>query len=76
MLNYNALGIRMTVSLLHSKLCKKKQSLTIDSDLAITITVASGEESLGLLVSESSGGGREVLQEQPVKGERGSAGLQ
>lgn len=40
-------------------------SLTIDSDLAITVAVTSGKESLGLLVGECSGGGNEVLQEQP-----------
>lgn len=44
---------------------EKKRSLTIDSDLAIAVTVTSGEEILGLLVSEGSGGSREVLQEQP-----------
>lgn len=42
-----------------------KRGLTIDSDLAVTVTVTSGEESLGLLVGECSGGGNEVLQEQP-----------
>lgn len=47
------------------KCSKRKKTLTIDSDLAITITVTSGEESLGLLVSECSGSSREVLQEQP-----------
>lgn len=46
------------------------KGLTIDSDLAITITVTSGEESLGLLVSECSGGSREVLQEQPKRWSR------
>lgn len=51
-------------------MCRKvhhapQRTLTINSDLAITITVTSGEESLGLLVSECSGTSREVLQEQP-----------
>lgn len=65
-------GIRMTLFKFKFKdVQKRKRNLTIDSDLAITITVTSGEESLGLLVSESSGGGREVLQEQPGKGEGG-----
>lgn len=44
-----------------------QRTLTIDSDLAITITVTSSEESLGLLVSECSGTSREVLQEQPER---------
>lgn len=43
------------------------RTLTIDSDLAITVAVTGGEESLGLLVGECSGSGREVLQEQPVR---------
>ena len=38
---------------------------TVSSNLAITVTVSSGEESLGLLVSECPGTSREVLQEQP-----------
>lgn len=59
--------------LLHSKIGRKERSLTIDSDLAITITVTSGEESLGLLVSQGSGSSREVLQEQP--GGRNNRGL-
>lgn len=41
-----------------------QESLTINSDLAITITVTSGKESLGLAVGECSGASREVLQEQ------------
>lgn len=47
--------------------------LTINSDLAITITVTSGKEGLGLLVSESSGTSREVLQEQPVRWTQGES---
>lgn len=43
--------------------------LTINSNLAITISVTGLEESLGLSVSQSSGSGREVLQEQPVGGQ-------
>lgn len=45
-----------------------KQILTIHSDLAITVAVAGGQEGLGLLVGECPGGGREVLQEEPVEG--------
>lgn len=39
--------------------------LTIDSDLAVTIRVTGCKKLLGLSVSQSSGRGREVLQEQP-----------
>lgn len=45
----------------------EERSLTINSDLAITITVTSGQEGLGLLVGECPGGLGEVLQEQPKK---------
>merc|ERR1719419_970704 len=51
-------------ALVNGNLCLYKGSELFDSDLAITITVTSGEESLGLLVSECSGGSREVLQEE------------
>lgn len=44
-----------------------QRTLTINSDLAITIAVTSGKESLSLLVGECPGTGREVLQEQPDK---------
>ena len=40
-------------------------ALTFHSDLAVAIAVAGSEESLGLLVAQRSGRGREVLQEQP-----------
>lgn len=39
--------------------------LTINSDLAVTVSVTGLEESLGLSVGQSSGRGAEVLQEQP-----------
>lgn len=42
--------------------------LTVNSNLSITISVTGLEESLGLSVSQSSGSGREVLQEQPGEG--------
>lgn len=50
-----------------SFLVRQGRALTINSNLAITITVTSGEEGLGLLVGECSGTGREVLQEQSEK---------
>lgn len=46
--------------------------LTFHSDLAVAVGVASGEESLGLLLAERSGGGREVLQEEPGRRKQGS----
>lgn len=46
--------------------------LTFHSDLAIAVTVTGSEESLGLLVTERSGRGREVLQEQPGRRKRES----
>lgn len=63
-------GVRRTLTYLrHSKKKNKKEkhkkSLTIDADLAVTVAVTSGQESLGLLVSECSGRSTEVLQEQP-----------
>merc|ERR1711970_1634126 len=42
----------------------REANFTIHSDHAVTITVTSGEESLGLFLSECSGASREVLQEQ------------
>lgn len=39
--------------------------LTINTNLAITISVTSLEESLCLGIGQSSGRGREILQEQP-----------
>lgn len=39
--------------------------LTINTNLAITISVTSLEERLGLGIGQSSGGGTEILQEQP-----------
>jgi len=47
---------------------KAEGGLTIDSDLAITILVTGGQESLGLLLGEFSGASREALQEQPDGG--------
>lgn len=38
--------------------------LTINSDLAVTISVTGLEKSLGLSIGQSSGRGAEVLQEQ------------
>lgn len=61
-------GVRRTLTYLcHSekKKEKHKKSLTINADLAVTVAVTSGQESLGLLVSECSGRSTEVLQEQP-----------
>lgn len=49
------------------KLERNEWVLTIDSDLAITVAVAGGQEGLGLLVGECSGRGAEVLQEEPVE---------
>lgn len=39
--------------------------LTINSDLAVTIRVTGLKKRFGLSVGQSSGTGREVLQEQP-----------
>lgn len=57
--------LRITARLQTKPEYEGKTALTVNSDLAITIAVTSGEESLGLLVGEGSGSGREVLQEQP-----------
>lgn len=45
--------------------------LTINSNLAVTIRVTGLEERLGLSVSQSSGTGSEVLQEQPGEDDQG-----
>lgn len=44
---------------------QNRHFLTINSDLAVTIGVTGLEEHLGLSIGQSSGTGREVLQEQP-----------
>lgn len=48
-----------------------KEILTINSDLAVTIRVTGLEKHLGLSVGESSGAGREVLQEQSGEDDQG-----
>lgn len=40
-------------------------ALTVNSNLAVAIRVAGLQKLLGLFVGQSSGTGREVLQEQP-----------
>lgn len=45
-----------------------KEFLTINSDLAIAIRVTGLKKCLCLSISQSSGTGREVLQEQPGEG--------
>lgn len=45
-----------------------KDFLTINSDLAIAIRVTGLKKCLCLSISQSSGTGREVLQEQPGEG--------
>lgn len=53
------------VPVLNSSCGKNRQFLTINSDLAVTIRVTGLEKRLGLSIGQSSGTGREVLQEQP-----------